>query len=245
LKGDPLIELGGHRIETPAICASVVEGDVNAMAARAAKAVEQGADIVELRVDFLRNLEGWKKLLSGDVPLILTNRTEREGGRFKGEEQARVNYLLEGIAEGVACVDIELSTPPQLLEEVRATAKKHGTSLLISHHDFTGTPSVNILLDIAKRIENAGCDVAKVITFAKTPRDALTVLDFLAQAPDSIAAPVIAFAMGEAGRLSRIASPLFGSPIVYAAADERAAPGQFNIAMTKRLLHELGLRKTP
>jgi 3-dehydroquinate dehydratase-1 len=45
--------------------------------------------------------------------------------------------------------------------------------------------------------------------------------------------------MGEAGRLSRIAAPLFGSPIVYAAAGEATAPGQFDVTTTKRLLHEL------
>jgi len=89
---------------------------------------------------------------------------------------------------------------------------------------------------------DVGCDIAKIITFAKTPRDVLTILDFLTQVPDSVAVPVIAFTMGEAGRLSRIAAPLFGSPIVYAAADEATAPGQFDIETTKRLLHEFGLR---
>ena len=98
------------------------------------------------------------------------------------------------------------------------------------------------MINIAERMVGVGCDIAKIVTFARTPRDALTVLDFLAQVPDSVAVPVIAFAMGEAGRLSRIAAPIFGSPIVYAAAGEATAPGQFDVETTRRLLHEFGLR---
>jgi len=242
LKGDLLIKLGRRQIKTPAICASVIGGDVDAMATGVAKAIEKRADIVEIRLDGMRKHVGWEKLLKMDVPLILTNRAEREGGHFKGEERTRVDHLLKGIAGGVACVDIELSTSKPLLDEVMKTAKAHGTSLLMTHHDFKATPPIATLINIAKRMADAGCDIAKIVTFAKTHRDALMVLDFLTQVPDSVAVPVIAFAMGDAGRLSRIAAPIFGSPIVYAAADEPTAPGQFDVETTRRLLREFGLR---
>jgi 3-dehydroquinate dehydratase-1 len=236
------LKLGQHKLRVPAICASVIGGSVDAMAAGVSKAIEKGVDIVELRLDGLRKLVGWEKLLKVDVPLILTNRAEREGGYFKGGERARVDHLLKGVAGGVACVDIELSTPKPLLDEVIKTAKAHGTSLLITHHDFKATPPIATLMNIAERMTVAGCDIAKIVTFAKAPRDALTILDFLTQVPDSVAVPVIAFAMGDAGRLSRIAAPLFGSPIVYAAANEATAPGQFDVETTGRLLREFGLR---
>lgn len=240
MKGDFLITLGGRQIKTPAICAAVIGEDVSVMTAGVAKAIEQKADIIEIRLDGLRKLDDWEKLLKTDVPLILTNRAEREGGRFKGEERTRVNHLLKGLAEGVSCIDIELSTSQPLLDEVVKAAKKRGTSLLLTHHDFNATPSIDTLTDIAKQMTDAGCDIAKIVTFAKTPRDVLTVLDFLTQVPNSVAVPVIAFAMGKAGRISRIAAPLFGSPIVYAAAAEATAPGQFDIETVKRLLREFG-----
>jgi len=242
LKGDLLIKLGRRQIKTPAICASVIGGDVDAMATGVARAIEKRTDIVEIRLDGLRKHVGWEKLLKIDVPLILTNRAEREGGHFKGGERTRVDHLLKGIAGGVACVDIELSTSKPLLGKVVKDAKTQGTSLLVTHHDFNDTPSIDSLVSIAKRMADAGCDIAKIVTFAKSPRDALTVLDFLTQVPDSVAVPVVAFAMGDAGRLSRIAAPLFGSPIVYAAADEPTAPGQFDVETTRRLLREFGLR---
>jgi len=236
------LKLGKHKLRVPAICASVIGDDVGVMAAGIARAIEQEADIVEIRLDGLHKQVRWEKLLKTKLPLILTNRAEREGGRFKGEESARVNHLIKGITEGVACVDIELSTKKPLLNEVVKAAKTHGTSLLMTHHDFNKTPSIATLTNIAKRMADAGCDIIKIVTFARISQDVLTVLDFLTQVPDSVAVPVISFAMGEAGRLSRIAAPLFGSPIVYAAADEITAPGQFDIETTRRLLREFGLR---
>lgn len=236
------LKLGKHKLRVPAICASVIGSNVDVMVAGVARAIEKKADIVEIRLDGLRKQLGWEKLLKVDVPLILTNRAEREGGHFKGGERTRVDHLLKGIAGGVACVDIELSTSKPLLNEVVKAAKTQGTSLLITHHDFNETPSIDSLVSIAKRMADAGCDIVKIVTFAKSPRDALKVLDFLTQVPDSVAVPVVAFAMGEAGRLSRIAALIFGSPIVYAAADEPTAPGQFDVETTRRLLREFGLR---
>lgn len=216
--------------------------NVDAMAAGIVRAIEQEADIIEIRLDRLRKNSEWETLLETEMPLILTNRAEREGGHFKGEDGARIRHLLKGIDEGVACVDIELSTQHSFLNKVIETAKNHGTSLLLTHHNFEETPAIATLMSIAEKMAGIGCDIAKIVTYAKTPRDTLAVLNFLTQASDHVKIPVIAFAMGEAGRMSRIAAPLFGSPMIYAAANETTAPGQFDVETTIRMLHEFGLR---
>ena len=236
------LKLGKHKVRTPAVCASVIGENVDAMAAGIARAIEQKADIIEIRLDRLRKNSEWEKLLETELPLILTNRAEREGGHFKGEDGARIKYLLKGIEEGAPCVDIELSTPHSILNKVIETAKIHGTSLLLTHHDFKETPPIATLMNIAEKMAGVGCNIAKIVTFARTPKDALTVLNFLNQVPSYVKVSVVAFAMGEAGRMSRIAAPLFGSPIVYAAAIETTAPGQFDVETTRLLLHEFGLR---
>ena len=234
-----MLKLGRHGIRTPAVCGSVIGPDIKTMRAGAVRAIKQGADLIELRIDGLRNPTGWEKLLRTRVPAILTNRPKREGGKFKGGEEKRVEFLLEGITRGVACIDIELSTPGRLREETIARAKEANVSVLMSHHDFSSTPSVDVLMSIADRLAKSKCDLVKIVTFAKRTSDALRMLDFLAQAQDAVAVPVIAFAMGDAGGLSRIAAPLFGSPIVYAAAGETTAPGQLDVQTTKRLIREL------
>jgi len=232
-------KLGKHELRTPAVCGAVIGQNIETMRASVARAINQGADLIELRIDGLHDSTGWEKLLPVKVPVILTNRPEREGGGFKGDENKRVEVLLQGIARGVSCIDIEFSTPEPLRERVMSQAKKSSIAVLMSHHDFSLTPTIEVLTDMAKRLVGAGCDLAKIVTFAGDRKDALRVLDFLAQVQDEVAVPLIAFAMGDAGRITRIAAPVFGSPIVYAAAGEATAPGQFDVATMKRLLSEL------
>lgn len=232
-------KLGKHELRTPAVCGAVIGQTIETMRASVARAINQGADLIELRIDGLHDSTGWEKLLPVKVPVILTNRPEREGGGFKGDENKRVEVLLQGIARGVSCIDIEFSTPEPLRERVMSQAKKSGIAVLMSHHDFSLTPSIEVLTNMAKRLVGAGCDLAKIVTFAGDRKDALRILDFLAQVQDEVAVPLIAFAMGDAGRITRIAAPVFGSPIVYAAAGEATASGQFDVATMKRLLSEL------
>lgn len=237
------LRLGKYMLHAPIICGSVIGKDLKMMRAGVSNAIKQGADAVELRIDGIRGQAGGDKLLDVKVPIILTNRPEREGGKFRGSEEKRVGLLLKGLAQPIACIDIELSTPEHLREKVVSGAKERGVSVIMSHHDFSATPSIDALVGVGKRLAGAGCDIAKIVTFAEEPRDALRVLDFLAEVQGEISVPVISFAMGEAGRLSRIAAPLLGSPIVYAAVGEATAPGQFDVATTGRLLRELIQKK--
>ncbi len=233
------LKLGKHKVRTPAVCGAVIGKDIETMRAGVARAINQGADLIELRIDGLHDSAGWEKLLPVKVPVILTNRPKREGGGFRGDENKRIEVLLQGIAQGVSCVDIELSTPEPLRERVVSQAKKSGVAVLMTHHDFSLTPSIEVLTDMSKRLVGAGCDLVKIVTFAESTEDALRILDFLAQVQDEVAMPIIAFAMGDAGKITRIAAPVFGSPIVYAAAGKATAPGQFDVATMKRLLNEL------
>ncbi|MCS7131526.1 MAG: type I 3-dehydroquinate dehydratase, partial [Hadesarchaea archaeon] len=168
-----MFSLGEYRLRAPAICGSVISNDLDGMVAGIAKAVEQKVDLIELRLDGLRGRVNWKKLLCADLPIIVTNRPRREGGKYEGAERARVVSLIEGIREGAACVDIELSTPRPLLEEATSAAREKGAAVLMSYHNLSSTPSARALLEIARRMKKAGCDIAKIVTFAKGPRDCL------------------------------------------------------------------------
>ncbi|MEA1904836.1 MAG: type I 3-dehydroquinate dehydratase, partial [Candidatus Hadarchaeota archaeon] len=140
MRDDVVLKIGGHEMRSPVVCGSVIGEDLKTMNAAVTRALDQGADLIELRLDGLRDLSGWQRLLREDVPTMVTNRAEREGGHFRGEEDERIKTLLEGISEGAACIDLELSTPQEQLEEVVRAAKEHGTSVIISHHDFEKVP---------------------------------------------------------------------------------------------------------
>ena len=58
------------------------------------------ADFIELRVDYMRNPELQQLLKGRRKPFIVTNRRREEGGRFQGNEGARVRILEEAVGLG-------------------------------------------------------------------------------------------------------------------------------------------------
>ena len=237
------LKFGRHRLRTPAVCGCVIGENLDEMREGVSRAVKQGADLIELRIDGLRGKIVWDELLQKDLPTMLANHPEREGGSFKGGEEDRVGLLLEGIERGVSCVDIELSTPKKLRDQVVSEAKKSGVTVLMSYHNISKTPPAESLMKVAKDLEGAGCDMAKIVTFAETPDDGLRMLDFLVRAQKEVAAPIIAFAMGDSGRITRFVAPIFGSPIIYATAWKKTGPGQLDVATMKKWASELMLKE--
>jgi 3-dehydroquinate dehydratase type I len=226
-------------LRTPAVCGCVIGRNLGEMREGISRASKQGADLIELRIDGLAGKIAWDELLRKKMPTILTNRPEREGGKFKGGEEDRVGLLLEGIERGVSCVDIELSTPKKLRDRMVSKAKKSGVTVLMSYHDISKTPPVGSLLKVAKELEAAGCDMAKIVTFAETPNDGLRMLDFLVRVQGEVSVPVIAFAMGNHGIITRFVAPIFGAPIIYATAWKETGPGQLDVATMKGWAREL------
>jgi 3-dehydroquinate dehydratase/shikimate dehydrogenase len=237
------IRLGPHVIQTPAVCGAVAAPSVEEMRKLVSQALADGADIIELRIDFLKRLDGWEALISREVPMILTVRPKREGGNFKGGESQRIKLLLDGLSKGTSAVDLEFSTPPKLREKVLSRAKETGASVILSYHDFSGRDSPEKLLKLAKRMEETGGDILKVVTMAKDWRGVQKALEFLVRAQAEFKKPLVTFAMGEAGILTRFIGRIFGVPIVYAAVAKRTAPGQLGVKETKDLLIQLKPRE--
>lgn len=240
MRDDRVLKLGEHELETPIICASIIGKDLNLMDDRIEKALEQGVGMIELRLDKLRDSSGWRELLCKGVPTIVTNRAGREGGNFEGKESERVERLFEAIDEGVACIDIELSTPREQLDEVLSAARANSTSVILSFHNFEEVPPIEDLIETARQMEELDCGVAKLIGFTKNFRDGMRMLDFLLEVSEEVKVPVISFAMGRAGKFTRVMAPLFGSPIVYASVEEAAAPGQVDVVTMKGFLETIG-----
>jgi 3-dehydroquinate dehydratase type I len=233
------MKLGKREVKTPAVCGAVIRKSVPEMRKAVVKGVKAGADAIELRIDGLRDQSGWESLLRGKVPIILTNRARREGGFFAGSERARTEALMEGVGLGVSCVDVEFSTSQTARGQILKRAKSRGVSTIVSHHDFSGTPAPAQLIKITEKIAETGCDIAKVVTLAKNRGDAFRMLDFIVRTRGKFEIPVIAFAMNEAGKITRFIGPIFGVPIVYAAVEKQTAPGQLDVAATKAMLKEL------
>src|SRR6188768_2720719 len=90
------------------ICVSVGRGRHRHLIAEYKHLAEQGAKLVELRLDFIQTEVNLKRILKErHCPVVVTVRRPKDGGLWKGTEQARLLLIRTAIAEGVDYVDLE------------------------------------------------------------------------------------------------------------------------------------------
>jgi 3-dehydroquinate dehydratase type I len=219
------------------ICLPIVERTME-NAIRAIREANPLADLIELRVDYLRDVKLEILLDAGEKPLIVTNRPRAEGGRYAGNEKKRLAILREAADFGAAFVDMEMRTERSSLQEL--INNKNRTRIILSFHDFQRTLSPEELRKLSDRMIRYGADVAKIITFARSWDDNLKVLALIPYARKRKQA-IVAFCMGEKGKMSRIFAPLMGAAWTYVSLDRRRAnaPGQLTIKEMKEIWERL------
>jgi 3-dehydroquinate dehydratase-1 len=213
------------------VCVPILEKKYESVIKAAENSVNAGADLLELRIDFMDNpssVDIKSIIMEIDFPLIATNRRNDEGGFFKGSESERTKILLEA-AKYADIVDIELSTDNEYLKKILDTAN----STIISYHDFNKTPTADKLLEIVKKEKELG-DIAKFAVMPQKMSDTLIVLDVLSMVDNTVG-----ISMGKLGSYTRVIAPLFGSPITFASIKNASAPGQLDIQTTNDILSKL------
>jgi 3-dehydroquinate dehydratase-1 len=203
------------------------------------------ADLIEIRADSLKECsnDNVHKLLSDlkkitEARIILTVRNGDEGGWFEGTEKEREKIIL-GSLHLADLVDIELKS--DIRDKIVSTARVNNIDVIISYHDFEKTPSSKEIEDIITAEKKAGADYAKVAFKANSNQDVLELLRKIERMSKKVR--VVAISMGEIGRISRIAAPVFGSSIAYASVGRKTAPGQLSVADTRKILEVLGVSK--
>jgi 3-dehydroquinate dehydratase-1 len=194
------------------------------------------SDYVELRFDFLKpeqvpdTLELVKKKLRR---CVCTLRPSSEGGKFQGNEKERIS-ILKLIAEyHPFLLDIEFNTLKKN-KTLHNYVKKTKTDILVSWHDFKKTPSISALKKMYKQMIKFSKFV-KIVTNARTMNDSSNILSLY---NNSAKIKLIAFAMGDNGRMSRILCLYLGSPFTYVSLGKPIAPGQFSLEQVKKILNK-------
>lgn len=215
--------------DTPRICASIAENSVEKALARG-REMEGLANVLEIRLDSLPSPEVSPFLQELPLPLLFTNRPQWEGGHFLGGEEERLQPLLAAIDQGASFVDIELRAGRDRKERIIAAARGTKTRTIISWHNFQDTPRPEELRTILRQQRESGADIGKMVTMAHNFTDVLDVL-CLQKTAHETGFPLIAFCMGEAGRISRLATLELGGFMTYAAPgpEENTAPGQLTV----------------
>ncbi len=200
------------------------------------------ADVVELRIDSIRNVNLGKLLSAKTGKILVTVRRKDEGGSFEGDEKERLSLLSKAVTLRADFVDIELSTDETFTKKLLEDIKKHGdqTKLIVSHHDFNETPSESRLQNILNECIGRGAHIVKIATFANSAEDNLKILKLITHAK-KMNQKIIALCMGEKGKLSRIMAPYLGSYLSFASLEKGAesAPGQLTIEEMREIFRIL------
>ena len=178
------------------------------------------ADVVELRLDLMDEFDLPRLLAERPCPVVVTCRAAREGGRWRGSEEARLDVLRRAIDLGAEYVDVEADAIHLIRERGRSR-------LIASSHDFAAMPAD--LPGLWRRLAATGADAVKIVGMARDARDTVPVLRMLAAADR----PTIAIAMGPAGLPTRVLALRSPHCLLTFCALERGggtAPGQIGVS---------------
>jgi 3-dehydroquinate dehydratase-1 len=216
------IELGN----VPRVAVALSDADVRDEAQRVAPLV----DVFELRIDrFSRHDPEYVAQVVGvarglGVPLLATVRDPREGGEAPLSGTARLD-ILRAVSPWVDAIDIELDT--EIRADVVTLCREHAKPVIVSVHDFNGTPSREELTRLIYIGKRAGGDIVKLATTATSRADVEHLLDVLRAHRDE---QLIVIGMGDEGVVSRVFFPLFGSLLTWGFLNRVGAPGQLPVA---------------
>lgn len=210
------------------VCVPIFVKSPDQAQADMARAAEQGADLIELRVDFAEGSDNVLALIrQSPCPCIVTRRRTQEGGHCADSDQDRHAFAASIAASGQAAyVDVELHTLLAVgASRLTLPPRETRAGLIVSYHDFTGRPAK--LHQVLEDLHAQPGEVSKLVTTARTIRDNAETFELLQLAPR----PMIALAMGEAGLLSRVLAGKFGGFLTFASLDggSATAPGQVTI----------------
>ena len=252
----------------PLMAVSLTGETRDEIAGQAAEAVRQQADVIEWRADYFLAASGdlANKLLEPDIyaqmlrimddvevickgrPRIFTIRTKGQGGMVE-----MTNDMIYGVQEFMAqsglpdFIDVEVKgfkpeyggIGGRLLQERIDMIHDERVKVLLSYHDPEEMILASDIVKLVAAMTKYGADMYKVAAMAHTRSEANGLLQATEYLRKRVTAPMVTMAMGEAGKITRIAGGRFGSCMSFAALGEGSAPGQLPADVMRKKLDEV------
>ncbi|MGQ4915778.1 MAG: type I 3-dehydroquinate dehydratase [Candidatus Asgardarchaeia archaeon] len=205
-------------------------------------ALDLGGDLVETRLDFLKelNMKAFEREFSPlRKQLIITYRSMQEGGVVPINDFDRVDIILKLVSIiRPSFFDIELSTIKRI-KAIELINYREESGLIISWHNFNFTPTVHKLFQIYKEANLLG-DVIKIVPMANTYSDNSAIIKLYKLIPETDKKRVIAFCMGSRGIISRFYQLLLDTLLTYTSLPgEPVAEGQISIEEARTLYESI------
>jgi len=210
----------------PQICIALGFPDTCKLIEHAQREVDQGESSFEFRLDYLQDPETGIQAIADflkahpESAVLATCRRRQNHGKFNGSVEEQVRILDAAIRAGASAVDIEIESAECI--NAKTETLRAGARLVLSYHNYEGTPQLEAVL---RRMLRIPADAYKVVTTARKPSDNLRMLSLAKAHPRE---RLVVLAMGETGFATRVLSPVFGGLYTYAAptASEGTAAGQ-------------------
>jgi len=200
------------------------------------------SDFIELRFDSLRDVTSEKQVkilktilskITRDTRFIFTCRPRSEGGAYRlGEAERKVliesfieMYHAQGFTNGY--IDIESSSLAKWSFELS------DMPLIVSYHNYSKTPSTHEMIKLVVEMKKYHPRIVKIATMVNSEEDCHNLYRLQLS---NLKVPMLVIGMGEKGKVTRVVSPLLGSPWVYASSQYGAsAPGQYQFDEIRRI----------
>jgi len=236
----------------PKICVPIVGVTKEDIIAEAKTFDSIPVDVVEWRVDWFENVFDFDKVLDvlkdlrealGDIPLLMTFRTSKEGGEKAIDDDAYAELNIKAAQSGyVDLVDVEVFTGDDIVKRIVDGAHASNVKVIASNHDFHKTPDKDDIVGRLRKMQELGADIPKIAVMPTSKKDVLTLLAATEEMASTYAdRPIITMSMAGTGVISRLCGEVFGSSLTFGAAKKASAPGQMGVndlSTVLNLLHK-------
>ncbi len=177
-------------------------------------------EMIELRLDLLDfSRQEYQEIINTKKIIIATYRDETTN------DAVRINKLKNLISLGVQYVDIEIDATAEFKSTMLEFAKENSCQTILSYHNFEKTPDTSFLQNIIEESNILNSNFCKIATKATSKKDIARTLSLYDNYPN-----IIAFNLGELGKISRISCSFLGAKFTYASISEeyKTAEGQIS-----------------
>ncbi|KAK6915503.1 Protein kinase domain [Dillenia turbinata] len=222
-----LLEMGSSQIvkeNSTIVCAILMGQSVEEMVSQMSCAKAQGADMVEIRLDFINNFRPQEHLQiilkNKPLPVIIAYRSKEDGGQYEVEEDARVEALLLAKEFGADYIEYEVKLASQLMTRQKQN-QNDCSKIIVSYYVDGETPCKEDLSHLVAHMQSTGADIMKLVVSASDITELATIFHLLAHRQ----VPLTAYSTGERGLISQILGPKYGGFLIYGCIYENSVPG--------------------
>lgn len=185
--------------------------------------------LAEIRMDLLDfSDEQFSSIFSQDKCVIATYRSDSNFELLYSKYKQAIEF-------GCTCVDIDINVPEIYRDKIADLAHSKGCKVIFSYHNYEKTPSHKDLLRIIDKMRSSGADIVKIACMANSAEDCSRVLGLYENHTK-----LVAFCMGEIGKITRLTAPLLGAPFTYASiVGKEVAPGQLSYLEVESFIEKI------